>query len=309
MTLMRSVFLRASNSSWLHAHATHFGFMRRSVERFLPGEGLDNAVAAAANLAKDGIFSVLSHLGENVTQRSEAEAVTAEYIEALGALRRAGIRPEISVKLTQLGMDLDQAFCSDNLLRILESSAEGQFVWVDMENSPYVDVTLAIYRSVRETHPNAGICIQAYLFRTEKDLASLVPMGAAVRLVKGAYSEPPEIAFAEKFDVDVNFLYLAKMLLGPEARTAGVRAAIATHDRQLIGEICRWAAEQGIQPGELEFQMLYGIKRAEQNRLASGGYRSGVHVSYGTYWFPWFMRRLAERPANAWFVARNLLGR
>jgi proline dehydrogenase len=308
MSLLRSAFLRASSSAWLRAHATHFAFMRRSVQRFLPGESLDAAVAAAGVLAKGGIFSSLAHLGENVTQRSEAESATKQCIDSLEALRRANLRPEISVKLTQLGLDLDPEFCCNNLLRILENSVEKQFLWIDMENSPYVDVTLSIYRRVHAAHRNMGICLQAYLFRTEKDLASLLPMGAAVRLVKGAYSEPPEIAFAEKADVDANFIHLAQMLLGPEARAAGIRAALATHDRALIARICQWAAEQGIANDQLEFQMLYGIQRAEQLRLAQAGYRSGVHLSYGTYWFPWFMRRLAERPANAWFVAKSLLG-
>jgi proline dehydrogenase len=167
---------------------------------------------------------------------------------------------------------------------------------------------MATYRRVHEEHPNTGICLQAYLFRTEKDLDSLIPMGAAVRLVKGAYSEPAEIAFAEKKDVDENFLRLAQILLGAEARRSGVRAALATHDRLLITRISEWAAAQQIPKSQIEFQMLYGIQRAEQIRLAREGHRCGVLVSYGSYWFPWFMRRLAERPANAFFLARNLFG-
>jgi proline dehydrogenase len=282
--------------------------MRRSVERFMPGEALDDAMGAARRLAESGLFSVFTHLGENVTQRAEAENVTREYIDALERIRAAKLPSEISVKLTQLGLDLDTDFCAANLTRIVERSSADKTVWIDMEHSPYVDVTLSIYRQVHESHRNTGVCLQAYLFRTGKDVASLIPLGASVRLVKGAYNEPPEICMAEKADVDENFLRLAQMLLGAEAHRAGVRAALATHDRELIGRICDWATGQEIAKSEIEFQMLYGIQRGEQARLAREGYRSGVLVSYGSYWFPWFMRRLAERPANAFFVARNLFG-
>lgn len=306
---MRNAFLKASESAWLRDRATRYGFMRRSVERFMPGETLDDALGAAKRLHDNGIFAVLSHLGENVTQRSEAEEVTRGYIRALQHIRHACLSAEISVKLTQLGLDLNADFCYENVLRIVENSSADRTVWIDMEHSPYVDATLSIYHRVHKTHKNAGVCLQAYLFRTEKDLASLIPSGAAIRLVKGAYKEPPEIAFAEKPDVDANFLQLAQMLLSPDARRAGVRAALATHDRKLIAKICEWAAPPGIPKDQIEFQMLYGIQRAEQVRLAREGYRCGVLVSYGDYWFPWFMRRLAERPANAVFVARNLVAR
>jgi proline dehydrogenase len=215
------------------------------------------------------------------------------------------------VKLTQLGLDVDRELCFANLVKLIEAShsagASGErTLWIDMEQSPYVDVTLDLYRRARRAHGNAGVCVQAYLYRTEKDVESLIAMGAAVRLVKGAYSEPREIAYARKADVDDNFFRLAQLLLGPEARRAGVRAVMGTHDRKLIARISDWAATQGIARGELEFAMLYGIQRAEQLRLAREGYRSVVLVSYGSYWFPWFMRRLAERPANVLFLARSL---
>ena len=308
MSLMRNAFLKASESAWLREHATRYRFVRRSVERFLPGESLDDALGAARRLNESGILAVLTHLGENVRGRAEAEEVAREYVTALERIRAAGLSAEISVKLTQLGLDLGAEFCRENLMRMVENSSVERTVWIDMEHSPYVDVTLSIYGRVHEAHRNTGVCLQAYLFRTEKDLASLIPLGASVRLVKGAYNEPPEIAFAEKKDVDENFLRLAKMLLGAEARAAGVRAALATHDIRLIRQISEWASSEGIPKQEVEFQMLYGIQRAEQSRLAREGYRCGVLVSYGAYWFPWFMRRLAERPANALFVARNMFG-
>lgn len=305
---MRSMFLKASESAWLRDHSVRYGFMRRSVERFMPGETLDDAMEAGKQLNESGVFAVLTHLGENVKERREADDVVRGYIAALERIRAINLPAEISVKLTQLGLDLDADFCGENLTRIVANSPVDKVVWIDMEHSPYVDATLSIYRRVHAAHRNTGVCLQAYLFRTERDLASLIPLGAAVRLVKGAYNEPPEIAFADKKDVDDNFIRLAQILLGREARFAKVRAALATHDRVLIGRIVRWAAEQGIPKSETEFQMLYGIQRAEQVRLAREGYRSGVLVSYGPYWFPWFMRRLAERPANALFLARNLFG-
>lgn len=305
---MRSAFLKASESAWLREHTARYGFMRRSVRRFLPGESLDEALAAARRLNEKGAVAVLTHLGENVTQRSKAENIVQGYVAALEQIRAANLAAEISVKLTQLGLDLNADFCRENLSRIVDSSAPDRTVWVDMEHGSYVDATLAIYRQVLATHRNTGVCLQAYLFRTEKDLSSLIPMGAAVRLVKGAYNEPPEIAFAEKKDVDENFFHLATILLGPAARSSGVRAAMATHDRSLIARISSWAAAEGIAKDHIEFQMLYGINRGEQQRLASERYRTGVLVSYGSYWFPWFMRRLAERPANVFFIARNIFG-
>jgi len=178
-------------------------------------------------------------------------------------------------------------------------------LWIDMEQSPYVDVTLELYRRARKSYANIGVCLQAYLFRTEKDLDTLIPMGAAIRLVKGAYNEPAEIAYPAKKDVDENFLHLAQRLLSPEARRARVRAILATHDRSLIAKLIEWSTSQGVPKDKVEFQMLYGIQRAEQIRLAQAGYPSGVLIAYGTFWYPWFMRRLAERPANVLFLARH----
>jgi len=272
----------------------------------MPGESVDDALAAATGLAASGVFSILAYLGEHVTQRSEASAVAETYEQALQAMRAVGLQPQISVKLTQLGLDLDSRFCRENLSRILDQAQPDGIVWVDMEHAPYVDQTLEIHSDVRQRYSNVGVCVQAYLFRTEKDLAALIRQGARVRLVKGAYNEPPEIAFAKKPDVDANFLHLAQQLLSLHARRAGARASFATHDRSLISQITEWATAQHIPNDHIEFQMLYGIQRTEQIRLANVGYRSGVLISYGSYWFPWFMRRLAERPANAFFVARNL---
>ncbi len=310
MSLLRTIFLSASQSAWLRDRAPRLAFVRRTAGRFLPGEDAEAALAAARTLAESGIITLLTHLGENVASRDEAAAVTSQYLDLIARVRAAGLPSEISVKLTQLGLDLDAEFCFANLVKLIEASASAdpaasKTLWIDIEQSPYVDVTLELYHRARAAYRNVGVCVQAYLYRTEKDVASLIAQGATVRLVKGAYNEPAEIAYPKKSDVDESYFRLAQMLLGPEARSAGVRAAMATHDRALIARIIEWSAARQIPKPELEFAMLYGIQRAEQLRLAREGYRSCVLISYGSYWFPWFMRRLAERPANAWFLARN----
>jgi len=302
---MRRSLLKASQNQWLREHAPRYGFMRRTVTRFMPGENVEDALAAAQTLASNGIGAVLTHLGENITDRAEAQEVTKHYLDVLGRIRAADLPAEVSVKLTQLGLDLDNEFCYSNLVALIEHTPAEKTLWIDIEQSPYVDVTLQLYRRARKAYANVGVCVQAYLFRTEKDLDALISIGASVRLVKGAYNEPAEIAFPLKRDVDENYLHLAQRLLSPESRKMRVRAAMATHDRVLIKKIVEWSASQGIAKAHLEFQMLYGIQRAEQIRLARDGYRCNVLISYGSFWFPWFMRRLAERPANVLFLARN----
>jgi proline dehydrogenase len=295
----------ASQSPWMREHAPRLGFMRRTVTRFMPGEDVQDALTAARGLTANGLRTVLTHLGENVAVRSEAELVTQHYRTVIDRIRAAGLGTEISVKLTQLGLDLDPKFCYENLITLLEYTPPDKTLWIDMEQSPYVDVTLELYRRARKSYANVGVCLQAYLVRTEKDLDSLIPMGAAIRLVKGAYNEPAEIAYPAKKDVDENYLHLAQRLLSPEARRARVRAVMATHDRSLIAKLIEWTTSQGVPKEKVEFQMLYGIQRAEQIRLAQAGYPSGVLIAYGTFWYPWFMRRLAERPANVFFLARH----
>lgn len=309
MGLMRRTILIASESQWLRKRAPRFPFFRRTVKRFMPGEDLGDALTAARSLSEKHIGTILTHLGENIATHAEAKSVTQHYLDLLERVRNVRLPAEISVKLTQIGLDLDAEFCFANLAALIERCPRERTVWIDMEQSSYADVTLELYRRARKAHANAGVCVQAYLYRTEKDVEELLSMGASVRLVKGAYNEPAEIAFPKKADVDKNFFALAQRLLSPEARQAGVRAAIATHDRNLIRRIAGWAAAQGIAKSQLEFQMLYGIQRAEQLRIAQAGYRTGVLIAYGTFWYPWFMRRLAERPANVLFLARNFFSR
>jgi proline dehydrogenase len=224
----------------------------------------------------------------------------------LRRVRQQQLDAEVSVKPTQLGLDLDFELCYRNLREIIAAEIPERIVWIDMEASGYVDATLQLYRRALAEFPNAGLCLQAYLRRTKDDLVELLPMRASIRLVKGAYSEPPEIAFPQKSDVDDNYFTLAKEMLGAKKRQPAMRAAFGTHDIELVQRIAEFAAANGLAKADVEVQMLYGIKSAEQQRLAREGYNSKVLVAYGTHWYAWFIRRLAERPANLWFVARNL---
>jgi len=210
------------------------------------------------------------------------------------------------VKLTQLGLDVSPELCFENLQAIFAHEKQDATVWIDMEDSNYVDATLDIYKRIHKVHPNAGLCLQAYLFRTKNDLADLLPLRPSIRLVKGAYKEPASIAFPKKADVDQNYFELAQQLLHAQGSGQCARAAFGTHDIALIRRLDDLVSQQGIAKSAFEVQMLYGIQRAEQERLAQQGRRSVVLVAYGTYWYPWFVRRLAERPANVWFLLRNV---
>lgn len=327
MSFARDSLIRASQSVWLREHATRWSFVNRASRRFLPGERVEDALAAAEILRRMEIESMLSRLGENVTQASEANAVAEHYVGVLAKMRARDLPGSLSVKLTQLGLDLGEEVCWENLERILEAgSLESETarpdnrvsaglsrrtsgtIWIDMESSAYVDRTLEVYRRAREKCENVGVCLQAYLRRTPADLEALLPLGPAIRLVKGAYRESAEIAFPAKSDVDAAYLELAQRMMSKDAITAGAMAGIATHDTAMIARVCEFAAGEGVPREQLEFQMLYGIARGEQERLARGGHRVSVLISYGTAWFAWYMRRLAERPANVWFVVKNLAG-
>jgi proline dehydrogenase len=306
MALMKSALLAASQSHWLRKKAPHYWFVRRTASRFMPGETAADALTAAQHLQGHGIGSVFTYLGENITDAAEARRAADEYMEVLSQIRARDLDAQVSVKLTQLGVEISSSQCYMNLKRIIAYAGENNTVWIDMESSQYVDITLELYRRARTAFPNVGVCLQAYLYRTARDIAALMPLAPAIRLVKGAYKEPSDVAYPHKKDVDENYLTLARALLCESALRAGVRAAIATHDPVLIHRIHDMAHEQGLTKDQFEFQMLYGIQRPELVRLVRESYRARVLIAYGAYWFPWFMRRLAERPANVWFVARNL---
>ena len=308
MNPARSLLLAASQNAWLRDHAAKHKFVRRTVSRFMPGEDLSDALTAARRLEEKHIGSIFTHLGENIRDAAEAESVAEHYIEALRRIREQKLSTEISVKPTQLGLDLSPGLCYDNLKRIIAREHPSRMVWIDMEASNYVDATLNLYRRALNEYPNVGLCLQAYLCRTRDDLAELLPLRASIRLVKGAYNEPAEIAFPQKNDVDENYFVLAKeMMLAKKAQPA-MRAAFGTHDIGMLRKISDFAATAGLQKSDVEVQMLYGIQSAEQERLAREGYDSRVLVAYGRHWYAWFIRRLAERPANVWFVVRNLFG-
>lgn len=306
MSIMRSVLLAGSQSAWLRNQAPRYRFVRRAVSRFMPGEKVEDAIEAARALEPERIGTVFTHLGENIADRRESEEVADHYLEVLDKIAAANLSTEISVKLTQLGLDLSDDLCYENLKKVISRESMSRTVWIDMEQTDYVDRTLDIYRRAKSDFPNVGVCLQSYLYRTEKDLDSLMPLSPAIRLVKGAYKEPADRAYPRKSDVDENYFKLTCKLLGEEARALNVRAAIATHDPDLIRRTEEFAAKEGISKDKVEFQMLYGIQRSAQQRLARDGYGMIVLISYGDFWFPWYMRRLAERPANVWFVMKNM---
>jgi proline dehydrogenase len=310
MSLMRKVLLAMSTSPFLREQATKRAFVRRSVSAFMPGETIEEALQAAAALKPQGINTILTRLGEGVTKLDEAERVTQHYLDVLDKVKAAGLDAQISVKPTQLGLDLDAGQCQRNLDRICEKGERlGNVpVWIDMENSPCVDPTLALFRASKARYKGVGVALQAYLYRTAKDLESLIPLGPAIRIVKGAYLEPPEVAYPKKSDVDENFYTLCVRLLQEDARKAGTLLHIATHDTVLIDRLLKYIDEHKVPSSAYEFAMLYGIQHSQQLRLAKSGRRIRVLISYGEYWFPWYMRRLAERPANVTFVLKNLFG-
>ncbi len=274
----------------------------------MPGEHLDDAVEAARRINGRGMATSLNPVGEHVHDEEAATAATEAYLEILRCIRADRLDSNMSVKLSLLGLDLGTSLAADNLTRILEAAdAQGTFVRIDMESSGYVDRTLEIHQVARRRFSGLGVVIQSYLRRSAADVERLVASGAAVRLVKGAYKEPPDIAFADKADVDRNFEQLTERMLADDARATGVALAVATHDRRLVERAQELATERGAESG-LEFQMLYGIARDLQDDTAAGRFPVRIYISYGPAWYPWFMRRLAERPANLTFFLKHLVG-
>lgn len=309
MSLARTALLKISDNAWLRANGTKLPFVRRAVSRFMPGETFDDMLAAARATRAEGIQAVFTRLGENVRDLSEADGVARHYLEGIDRIRDLRLPCEPSIKLTQLGLDIDRELAFGHLRSLAaRAQAANSYLWIDMEQSPYVDVTLDLTRRLKSEFTGVGVCLQAYLFRTRQDLEDVTSRGIGVRLVKGAYNEPPSVAFPKKSDVDANYLALAQIMLGAGARAAGARAVFGTHDLQLIDAIRRHAQSTGVKPSEYEFHMLYGIQKPAQLRLAGDGASLRVLIAYGDYWFPWYMRRLAERPANVWFVVKSLFG-
>ena len=303
MSVMRSVLLAISENRWMRERGPRLWFVKRAARKFMPGEAFDDMLRAADQLRPLGIDAVFTRLGENVADAAEASAVTSHYVDVLDAIASSGIRCEPSIKLTQLGLDLATEQAYRNLRALAgRSHATGNYLWIDMEQTSYVDVTLELTRRLKAEFPRVGVCLQAYLYRTGDDLKALVEHGIGVRLVKGAYKEPREVAHQAKSDVDAAFVRMMQVLLAE-----GAFPAIATHDEKMIAATREFAAAKGIDKDRYEFQMLFGVRRDLQAALHGEGYGMRVYLPYGREWFPYFMRRLGERPANVGFVVRGIL--
>lgn len=304
MSLARTLLLRASRSPWLAEQFRTRAFARRAVRKFMPGESLEEALDAARALAGDGLGAVLTQLGEQVQNAAEATAVRDHYLQVFDQIRQRSLPAHVSVKLTHLGLDVSREACMHHVLDLAaKARADRTFLWIDMEEARYVDATLEIYRRARADGPGVGVCLQAYLRRTPQDLAALAPIGPAIRLVKGAYKESAGIALQAKGEIDAQYEALASQLL--EASVAGRSTVVfGTHDLRLVERIRALAASRNAD-GRYEIHMLYGIRADDQHNLAAQGVKVRILISYGTHWFAWYMRRLAERPANIWFVVRS----
>lgn len=278
------------------------GLLGFFAKRYIAGAELDDAMTVAKKLNSSGILATIDHLGENIKEAEGTRATVAEYLDLLEAIKSSRVSSTVSMKLTHLGLDISEGLAVENAKRIIKRALElDNFVRIDMEGSPYTERTINICLKLREEFPNVGVAIQSYLIRSERDIKLLIENGVSVRLVKGAYKEPPEIAFKDKSDVDRNFEFLMKALL-----LKGNKPAIATHDERLIKEAIEFASANNISRDRFEFQMLLGIKRKLQKELAEKGYRVRVYIPYGKEWFPYTMRRLSERKENIFFVIKNI---
>jgi proline dehydrogenase len=308
MNPARNTLLWMSKNQWMKSHIPRLKFVRRAVRRFMPGETVEDALEAAAGFEQESIHAVFTRLGENITQIEQAEQVRDHYLDTVNKISGRSLKTEISVKPTQLGLDISEEqtfrFCKDIAGEI--KSKLGNELFIDMEGSAYVQRTIDLYRRLKEGVGNAGLCVQAYLHRTESDLDELFGIHSSLRLVKGAYKEPEEIAIRRKSKVDENFFRLARKMMH-QTKEYGTRVIYATHDEILISRIIEETKKIGLQSDLLEFQMLYGIRITLQKQLVREGYTVRVLISYGESWYPWYLRRLAERPANVWFVLKNII--
>ena len=319
--MLRTFFVSLSHASWAQKTISNWGFARRSAARFIAGESISDAIQAVRQLNAAGINASLDHLGENTLDPAGAERATGEIISIIEEIDRAGVRANVSIKLSQIGLTLDEKVCQLNLAKILAKAASrGVFIRIDMEDSTTTALTVqAVRQAFTSGHENVGLVIQAYLRRSENDIRDLLQHPVRVRLCKGAYQEPAAIAYPQKADVDANYDRLCRMLIEGALAAGSLRAsadgrtppipAIATHDPARIENARKLIDKLGIARDAVEFQMLYGIRRDLQSQLASSGYPVRVYVPYGTQWYPYFMRRLGERPANIWFFLSNYFKR
>ncbi len=304
---MRRLLLWMARNPWLRERIPRLAFARRAVRRFMPGEDVASAVRAADAFAPRGIGVVFTRLGENLVELVEADAVAAHYHSLLDEIAGRGLDGEISVKLTQLGLDIDREAAYRHCASLAEHAERiGSTFWVDMEGSAYTDATVDLYVRLVAEHPRSGICLQAYLRRTAADVQRLLPLHPSIRLVKGAYDEPAAIAFRSRTAVDASFQALA-LLIATHARESRTRLVLGTHDSDLVERIAEFGAATGTPRAVFEIAMLYGIRPRELARLSALGFPTRTLIAYGEFWYPWYMRRLAERPANVLFALRQLL--
>ncbi len=306
--MLRQALLWASRNAWIERQMRRRSFARRAVSRFMPGETADAALEAADRLGERDVSTVFTKLGEALADPGEIEKAVEHYADLIGRIATAGLDSQISVKLTQLGQNLGHEVAQANLERLAAAAEErGNVVWVDMEASPYVDATLDVFTAALAERSNLGLCVQAYLYRTAADVEKLLALGARLRLVKGAYQESADVAWPRKTEVDENFLALTRLML--ENADSAAPHGIATHDKVLLDRILGEARARGLPEDAFEVQMLYGIRPREQLALRRRGIPVRVLISYGSHWYPWYMRRLAERPANLGFVVRSVFAR
>lgn len=306
---MRKLLLWMARNAWLKERLPKLWFAKRAIRRFMPGETAEAALDAGVMFRADGISSMFTRLGENITRLDEGDETAEHYLALMGDIQARDLDGEVSVKLTQLGFDLDVDRTMAHAVRLAERAAEtGKTLWIDMEGSSYTEGTVAFYERLKRDHANAGLCLQAYLRRTAADIQRLLPLDPQIRLVKGAYAEAATIAYQTRHDLDANYVALAVSLLEGVRAGRKVRLGLGTHDVRLIEQIAEHASAMGLPKTSVEVEMLYGIRMDQQRRLAKDGYLVRDLIAYGHAWYPWYMRRLAERPANVMFALRQMIG-
>jgi len=306
MEISRNTLLWASKNNWLKSHVPKMKFVQKAVKRFMPGESVNDAISATRELIQKNIPTTFTHLGENISSIEEAEKNTEHYLDLLDKINNEKLDIEVSLKLTHIGFDLS----FDKTLQLFSNISEkaknlNNCVFIDIEDSSYVDKTILFYKKIKEKYQNVGLCLQAYLYRTMDDVKGMIDIDPWIRLVKGAYKEPKTVAFTKMSEVNNNYLKISNLLL-QEHLKKNLRFAIATHDLTIQEHVKKEAEKLSLPKEKYEFQMLYGIKTSEQFKLASERYKIRTLISYGDHWYPWYMRRLAERPANVGFVLKNV---
>lgn len=306
---MRRLLLWMAGNNWMRRNIPRLWIARRAVRRFMPGESVDDALKAAEKFKSDGFPVLFTRLGENVTRAEQVDETAKHYEWLIEETAKRGIEGELSVKPTQLGMDLDATQMQTHMDRLAAVAQQNgnRNLWIDMEGSAYTEPTIAEYERLKQSHPNVGICLQAYLKRTYTDIERLLPLAPRIRLVKGAYAEPREIAYTKGREVDQNYLALCVSMLGQLKAGHALFFGMGTHDVRLIAQVADHAQSIGLDKNAFDVEMLYGIRADQQRKLKKDGYTVRVLIAYGDYWYPWYMRRLAERPANVVFAARQML--